>query len=97
MGKATGHARYADDLVFPGMLHSADDPLDDSRGALTGFRLQFDPSGFTIVNYRDLPRRPQCDRLIEEDSMPRERDIRHVAEAATVLAHEDKERLSAPA
>lgn len=95
MGKATGHARYADDLVFPGMLHARTIRSTIPAGRLTGVRLEFDPAGFTIVDYRDVPAGGRNVIALIEDDQPClvERDIRHVAEPLLLLAHEDKDRL----
>ncbi len=95
MGKATGHAHYADDLVFPGMLYARTIRSTIPAGRLTGVRLDFDPAGFTVVDYRDIPAGGRNVIALIEDDQPClvERDIRHVAEPVLLLAHEDRERL----
>ena len=57
IGKATGQARYADDLRFPGMLHGRTIRTSIPCGTLNGVHLDFDPTGFTVVDYRDIPAR----------------------------------------
>ena len=54
IGKATGAARYADDLVFPGMLHGRTVRSSVPRGRIKSITYDFDTTGFTIVDYRDV-------------------------------------------
>ena len=95
MGKATGQARYADDLVFPGMLHARTIRTTIPSGRLTNVRLEFDTAGFTIVDQRDIPASGRNVIALIENDQPClvEREIRHVAEPVLLLAHEDREAL----
>src|SRR4051812_42042500 len=95
IGKATGSARYADDLTFPGMLHGRTIRSTIPRGRIRSIRLDFDPSGFTVVDYRDVPGRNVVDLIEQDQPFLVERDVRHMAEPILLLAHEDKERLEA--
>ena len=45
---------YADDLVFPGMLWGRTIRSEIPRGQVRGVRREFDETGFTIVDYRDV-------------------------------------------
>src|SRR5207342_3412414 len=58
-------------------------------------KLDFDITGFTVVDHRDVSGRNIVD-LIEQD-LPFlvERDVRHMAEPILLLAHEDREKLHA--
>ena len=95
IGKATGHAVYADDLVFPGMLYARTIRSTIPCGRLTGVKLDFDTSGFTIVDHRDIPPGGRNVIALIENDQPClvERDIRHVAEPVLLLAHADREHL----
>ena len=95
MGKATGQARYADDLVFPGMLHARTIRTTIPSGRLTNVRLEFDTTGFTIVDQRDIPASGRNVIALIENDQPClvAREIRHVAEPVLLLAHEDREAL----
>jgi CO/xanthine dehydrogenase Mo-binding subunit len=95
IGKATGAARYADDLAFPGMLHGRTVRSTIARGRVRGVRLDFDPAGFTVVDYRDVPGRNVCDLIEQDQPFLVERDVRHAAEPIVLLAHEDREALHA--
>src|SRR5438270_316104 len=95
IGKATGRALYADDLRFPGMLHGRTVRSTIARGRITSIRLDFDPTGFTIVDYRDIPGRNVVDLIEQDQPFLAERDVRHIAEPVLLLAHEDPERLQA--
>src|SRR5215218_1781695 len=95
IGKATGRTRYADDLVFPGMLHARTIRSTVPRGRVRSIKLDFDTAGFVICDWRDVPGR-NIVALIEDDQPCLvERDVRHLAEPILLLAHEDRERLLA--
>jgi xanthine dehydrogenase molybdopterin-binding subunit B len=55
IGKATGKAIYADDLVFPGMLWGRTVRSEIPRGRVRSIRRDFDEAGFTVIDYRDIP------------------------------------------
>ena len=93
LGKATGEARYADDLVFPGMLHGRTIRSTIPCGTIRDIRLEFDPAGFTTVDWRDIPGRNVVALLTEDQPCLVERDVRHAAEPVLLLAHEHREAL----
>ena len=93
LDKVTGRARYVDDLTFPGMLHGLTVRSTIPCGEIAALRFDFDTTGFTIVDYRDIPGRNVV-ALIEDDQPSlAERQVRHYAEPILLLAHEDRERL----
>jgi CO/xanthine dehydrogenase Mo-binding subunit len=93
IGKATGQARYVDDLHFPGMLFGRTIRTTVPCGSLAGVRLTFDPAGFTIVDHRDIPGRNIIALIAEDQPCLVEREIRHAAEPVLLLAHENREAL----
>ena len=95
IGKANGTTKYADDLTFPGMLHGRTIRSTIPRGRVTNIRFDFDTTGFTIVDYRDIPAAGHNIVALIEDDQPFlvETEVRHVAEAIVLLAHEDREKL----
>jgi CO/xanthine dehydrogenase Mo-binding subunit len=95
IGKATGGAKYADDLTFPGMLHARTIRSTIPCGELTSVRLDFDPTSFTIVDHRDIPGENAVALLVNDQPCLVERRIRHVAEPVLLLAHADREALLA--
>ena len=97
IGKATGRTRYADDLVFPGMLHARTIRATIPCGRVRAIRLDFDTSGFVICDYRDVPAGGRNLVALIEDDQPClvESEVRHLAEPILLLAHEDRERLMA--
>jgi CO/xanthine dehydrogenase Mo-binding subunit len=97
IGKATGAARYADDIVFPGMLFGRTIRSTIPRGRVKSIKLDFDKTGFTIVDYRDLPKggRNAVDLIEADQPFLVEKEIRHMAEPILLLAHEDREKLNA--
>jgi CO/xanthine dehydrogenase Mo-binding subunit len=95
LDKATGAAKYIDDLSFPNLLHARTIRSTIPAGTITGVTFDFDKTGFTIVDHRDVPGR-NIVALIEDDQPCLvERTIRHVAEPIVILAHADRERLRA--
>ena len=95
LGKATGEARYADDLHFDGMLYGRTVRSTIARGRITAVSLPFDHAGFTVVDHRDIPGE-NCIALIERDQpCLAVREVRHVAEPVVLLAHENREALLA--
>ncbi len=95
IGKATGRAQYADDLVFPGMLYGRTVRSTVPRGRIRSVRLDFDPAGFTVVDHRDIRGRNAVDLMEKDQPFLAEREVRHMAEPILLLAHEDRERLHA--
>src|SRR4051794_28165458 len=95
IGKATGKAVYADDLVFPGMLWGRTVRSEIPRGQVKAVRREFDETGFTVVDYRDIPGRNVVALIEMDQPCLVEREIRHVAEPILLLAHADRERLHA--
>jgi len=95
IGKATGGARYADDLVFPGMLHGRTIRSTIPRGRIKSVKLDFDTAGFTIVDYRDVPGKNAVDLIAQDQPFLVESEVRHMAEPVLLLAHENRERLLA--
>ena len=91
--KVSGAAQYIDDLRFPNLLHARTIRSTIPAGEIAAIRFDFDKTGFTIVDCRDVPGR-NIVALIEDDQpCLAERMIRHVAEPILLLAHEDRERL----
>jgi CO/xanthine dehydrogenase Mo-binding subunit len=93
--KATGRARYIDDLTFPDLLYARTVRSTIPAGEIAAIRFEFDTDGFTIVDHRDVPGR-NIVALIEDDQpCLAGRSVRHVAEPILLLAHADRERLLA--
>src|SRR5687767_4101906 len=95
IGKATGSAQYADDLVFPRMLHGRTIRSTVPRGKIKSIRLDFDTTGFTVVDYHDVPAKNAVDLMSQDQPFLAESEIRHMAEPILLLAHEDREKLNA--
>ena len=93
LGKATGAARYADDLTFPGMLHGRTIRSTIPCGTISAIRRDFDPAGFTVVDWRDITGRNLVALLTEDQPCLVEREVRHQAEPILLLAHESREAL----
>jgi CO/xanthine dehydrogenase Mo-binding subunit len=93
--KASGVARYIDDLTFPNLLHARTIRSTIPSGEIAGISLDFETTGFTIVDYRDVPGRNVVALIDDDQPCLAERTVRHVAEPVLVLAHEDRDRLLA--
>jgi CO/xanthine dehydrogenase Mo-binding subunit len=90
--KVTGHARYIDDMVLPGMLYGATVRSRFPRGKIKKFT--FDPAidwnEFVIVTPQDIPGK-NCIALIEDDQ-PCLADgiVNHPEEPLLLLAHPNR-------
>jgi CO/xanthine dehydrogenase Mo-binding subunit len=82
-----------DDLVVPGMLHGRAIRSPVARGRLDAIRLAFDPRGFTIVDYRDVPGRNVVPLVDDDQPCLAEHDVYHAGEPILLLAHDDPLRL----
>jgi CO/xanthine dehydrogenase Mo-binding subunit len=95
IGKATGGAKYADDISFPGMIHGRTIRSSIPRGRVKSIKYDFDTTGFTIVDYRDIPAKNIVDLIEQDQPFLVETEVRHNAEPIVLLAHEDREKLNA--
>jgi CO/xanthine dehydrogenase Mo-binding subunit len=95
IGKATGTAIYADDLVFPGMIWGRTIRAEIPCGQVRAVHRDFDESEFTVVDYRDIPGRNVIALIEYDQPCLVEREVRHAAEPILLLAHADRERLNA--
>src|SRR5678815_5053076 len=95
IGKATGGAQYADDLVFPEMIHGRTIRSTIPRGRIKSIRYDFDTTGFTIVDYRDVPAKNAVDLMSQDQPFLAEHEVNHMAEPIVLLAHEDRDTLLA--
>src|SRR5207237_10566409 len=95
IGKATGKALYADDLVFPGMIHGRTIRSTTARGRLKSVTVKGDVPGLVVADHPDVPGRNVCYLIEQDQPFLVERDIRHQAEPILLLAHEDREVLNA--
>jgi len=93
--KVTGAARYIDDLAFPGMLYGRTIRSTIPAGDIVGVRPDFSPSGYTVVNYRDIPGRNIVALIDDDQPCLAERTIRHFAEPIVLIAHHDRDALHA--
>jgi CO/xanthine dehydrogenase Mo-binding subunit len=93
--KASGKARYADDISFPGMLHGRTIRSTVAHAMVKSVRFASDPLGFVIADWRDIPSSGKNVIALIEGDQPAlvEREVRHVAEPIMLIAHEDRETL----
>jgi CO/xanthine dehydrogenase Mo-binding subunit len=95
LDKVTGAAKYIDDLSFPGLLYARTIRSTIPSGGIAGVALDFDTTGFTIVDHRDIPGRNVVALIDDDQPCLAERTVRHVAEPIVILAHSDRQRLAA--
>jgi CO/xanthine dehydrogenase Mo-binding subunit len=93
--KASGAARYLDDLTFPNLLHGRTIRTTIPCGEIIGMRFGFDTAGFTIVDHRDIAGRNIVALIDDDQPSLAERTFEHAAEPVLLLAHADRERLFA--
>src|SRR6185436_11627624 len=64
-------------------------------GRVKSTKLDFDVTGFTVVDYHDVPGRNIVDLIEQDQPFLVERDVRHMAEPILLLAHENLDVLNA--
>ena len=91
--KVTGHARYVDDLVLPGMLHGVTVRSPLPRGFIK--RIEFDPSiswtEFTVVTAADIPGRNRVALILDDQPWLADERVNHPEEPVVLLAHPDRQ------
>jgi CO/xanthine dehydrogenase Mo-binding subunit len=93
--KVTGAAKYVDDVALPGMLHGRTIRSTVPRGRIRSVKLDFDATGFTVVDHHDIPGNNAVALIELDQPYLSEGEIRHVAEPILLLAHEDRDALNA--
>jgi CO/xanthine dehydrogenase Mo-binding subunit len=90
--KVTGHARYVDDLSFPGMIYGATVRSTLPRGRIRGilFEGAVPWNEFTVVTARDIPGKNCVTLLIDDQPCLASELINHPEEPVVLIAHEDK-------
>jgi CO/xanthine dehydrogenase Mo-binding subunit len=93
--KVTGEARYIDDLSFRGMIYGRTVRSTIARGRILSVERDknFDWSGFTIVDHRDIPGKNVVAMITDDQPYLAVDKIAHQAEPILLLAHADRERL----
>src|SRR5205807_688951 len=96
--KVTGAARYIDDLHFDGMIYGATLRSSIPAGRIIAVEKdpQFDWSGFTFVDHRDIvaPGRNVVAMIVEDQPYLAVDRVRHQAEPIWLVAHADRARLA---
>jgi CO/xanthine dehydrogenase Mo-binding subunit len=97
IGKATGRIKYADDIVFPGMIYGRTVRSTIAAGRIRGIKHEYDAKGFTVVDHKDIPAggRNLVALIVDDQPCLVEREVRHVAEPVVLLAHANRETLEA--
>jgi CO/xanthine dehydrogenase Mo-binding subunit len=93
--KVTGHARYVDDLVMPGMLHGITVRSTVPRGVIT--RIAFGGSTpwqeVTVVTPDDIPGSNRVALIEDDQPCLADGRVNHPEEPILLLAHADRELL----
>jgi len=77
------------------MLHGRTIRSTISCGQVKSVRLNFDTTGFTVADHRDIPGRNVVALIADDQPFLVEREVRHLAEPILLLAHENREALLA--
>jgi len=89
--KASGTARYVDDIAFPGMLHAATVRSPAPRGRIRGVR--FDDGlpwhEFTVVTAKDVPGTNAVHLILDDQPCLADGVVNHREEPVVLIAHED--------
>jgi CO/xanthine dehydrogenase Mo-binding subunit len=93
--KVTGHARYVDDLTFPGMLHGVTvrsaAPRGTIRGVDFGDGIPWDE--ITVVTARDIPGKNTVLLITDDQPYLADTHVNHAEEPVVLLAHADRQLL----
>ena len=92
--KVTGLARYIDDIRFDDVLYVRTIRSTVPAGAIADIRYNFDRTGYTIVNHRDVPGRNIVALIDEDQPSLAATHVRHVAEPILLIAHPDRTSLA---
>jgi CO/xanthine dehydrogenase Mo-binding subunit len=93
LDKVSGRARYIDDITLPGLLHARTIRSTIAAGEIAAIRFNFETTGFTVVDHRDIPGRNIVALIDDDQPSLAEHLVRHVAEPILLLAHPDRETL----
>jgi CO/xanthine dehydrogenase Mo-binding subunit len=91
--KATGRARYIDDIRLPGMLHAALVTSPHAHAKILGYRLDAAraiPGVKAIVTGEDL-KGPRSGGIVKDESMVARQRVRYVGEVVAAVAAIDAE------
>jgi CO/xanthine dehydrogenase Mo-binding subunit len=91
--KVTGAAKYVGDLALPGMLHGVTIRSSIPCGEIAAIHLDFDMTGFTLADFRDIPGRNVIAAIADDQPCLVEREVHHQGEPILLVAHADPERL----
>src|SRR3954466_14291121 len=78
--KVTGRAKYIADLSFPNLLFARTIRSTIPSGEIVNVRLDFDTTGFVVVDHRDIPGRNIIALIDDDQPCLVEHTVRHVAE-----------------
>jgi CO/xanthine dehydrogenase Mo-binding subunit len=94
LDKVTGRALYVDDLAVPGVLHgrTVRSTVPHARIRSLTFDPDFDWTGFTVVDHRDIPGENVVALVVDDQPALAADRVRHAEEPILLLAHEDPER-----
>jgi CO/xanthine dehydrogenase Mo-binding subunit len=90
--KVTGRAQYADDLIFPGMLHGATVRSPVARGRIREIHFEGDIpwKEFTVVTAKDIPGKNCIALILEDQPCLADGGVNHAEEPVVLLAHADR-------
>ncbi len=93
--KVTGHAKYVDDFVLPGMLFGVTVRSPAPRGLIKRIDFESDISwtDFTVVTAADVPGVNRIALITDDQPCLAADRVNHPEEPVVLLAHPDRERL----
>jgi CO/xanthine dehydrogenase Mo-binding subunit len=93
--KATGAARYVDDMVLPGMLHGATVRSTIARGKIKQihFGAGVDWNEYVVVSAKDIPGKNCIALILDDQPCIASEFVNHPEEPILLLAHPDRHKL----
>jgi CO/xanthine dehydrogenase Mo-binding subunit len=92
--KVTGLARYIDDIRFDDVLYVRTIRSSVPAGEIADIRCNFDRTGYTIVDYHDVPGRNIVALIDEDQPCLAATQVRHVAEPILLVANSNRTLLA---
>ncbi len=88
--KASGAAKYVSDIHFEGMLYAKTVRSPISHGKITKIHYPKLPSGYTIIDAKDIPGKNYVHMIFEDWKIFAEETVEYIGEPIALIVGEDK-------
>jgi len=88
--KMTGKAKYAGDFDYPGQLYAKTIRSSIAKGRIKDIRVPVLPSGYHIVDYRDIPGNNYVKIIFDDQVVFPEREVTYIGEPVMLVVGPEK-------